>query len=636
MAVAVGGDRTRWKSSSIICKMRLLSENPIKDPHAYGTCINTIPTDQGACQVNVSCANWAGPHSNLNSADLDCLKSGSCWMNLTYACFNDAMEYTTDDDTSQRIDALAALVPALGQILLVVAMGYYLKNLKLLPEHTEVGLRALAGTIGLPLLYLQSISRVDVRNIDLGLIAALVGAKLCAFVLAVILGYATFPKRKGTEFAAKLAIGSCWSNDVAIGLPIVQALYGANNMHQYTLLVYSVVSAVIVNPWFLSLFQLLKQQRRQEAQEKSGEYVYTSSGATARTLLCTMAKTLLSNPLVWLVLLGLILNLLFHLSTYFGARPWVSMPAFATNVIDYFTKAYPASALLLTGMSMANDLEDESEEGADEEVLFSQGSPRLSQGSPSPRPVDVDMSGVSETIEEQPETDEAPELEEEEEPSYRESMFEGGEEGSSSPRSREADRSRDVWAGAMAAAMKIVFVPAIAAILARRFANPCPGYAGLYCASTFAYIVASNPTAEALNAVLRPFDMSPVFGIVSVNLSTVLFAPVATIITVLVQAGTSVKVLWRSVLIVGDAFLVGSLIGCILTVLGALGNRYHKGRAFPRNTVFHLALSQSLLAGSQLLYGVVLDTAGALPPWLDLVLFTLSYFFRVDAWVANY
>ena len=169
------------------------------------------------------------------------------------------------------------------------------------------GLGLFVGKISLPALILTNLACLDLSVIKWSFLLAVLVSKSIIFGLVLALD---FLFNRSISRAALFAIYSTQTNDFGMGLPIMNAVYGPQDPMTGLIYLVAPISLLILNPIG---FVMLEIDRKNKAGETEG---------VLRTALAVL-KGLLTNPVVFMTMLGVLGNLAFssspppHLNTFF-------------------------------------------------------------------------------------------------------------------------------------------------------------------------------------------------------------------------------------------------------------------------------------------------------------------------------
>jgi predicted permease len=261
------------------------------------------------------------------------------------------------------------LVPALLQTCTLVLLGYGSNRYDLLPANSAATLGAFAATFALPALCFLSMAELDLGNASIGLPLGMLAAKASVALLVGLLTLYLAP-RDGPEenprigsLSALFAMVTVSSNDYALGLPIIDALYpspvaaeqcargGAEaagevefRMRDYVWL-FSPITLLVINP---VCFIILEAEAAGESKSRR------PPGTACCFILKQVLLPTLTNPVVFCVAAGLAVNLL-----------GLGLPRFAADSLDTVGAAFSSISLFCLGMSMYTTAATETAEGAE-------------------------------------------------------------------------------------------------------------------------------------------------------------------------------------------------------------------------------------------------------------------------------
>ena len=184
------------------------------------------------------------------------------------------------------------------------------------------------GTFCLPSLIFGSLCKINLFSVNWKFFSAILVTKAVIFIAILLVTYVIGRK---VNRAGLYAIFTTQSNDFAVGLPIVQAIYGLSNpqFQDYVYLL-APISLVILNPIGIIFLEIGKQQE---------------SNATSRLILIwNVFKSISTNPIIFMTIFGIFGNLIF------GG----TLPAIIDGFLTTLGNAFGASALFLLGLNMVS------------------------------------------------------------------------------------------------------------------------------------------------------------------------------------------------------------------------------------------------------------------------------------------
>jgi predicted permease len=213
---------------------------------------------------------------------------------------------------------LDIVLPVFGLVLL----GYLFARTPLLSEAGIKGLTNFVFFVAIPVMLFRSVSTLKIPDsVDPLLPVAYFTAALAVYAVAFALGRGAF--RLGGDDAAVFAMGSTYSNQVMLGIPLVFLALGEEGL--IAILFIIAVHALVL----ITLSTLIIEIAR-------------GRGDTWRRSFLTAIRALIRNP----VIMGLIAGLLW------GATG-LELPKSVERLADMLKAAAPAAALFAVGASLA-------------------------------------------------------------------------------------------------------------------------------------------------------------------------------------------------------------------------------------------------------------------------------------------
>jgi len=250
-------------------------------------------------------------------------------------------------------DTLSILVNSLSIIFFTMGLGYVGKSTGFIPGDANKGIGAMVGKICLPLLIFRNVAKLDLFTVDYRVIGTIGLVKIICFLLACGLSFCNRPTgddAKPGDTASQYGIFTLFvtgSNDLAIGLGIIQSIYPETSPIDFGSLTFVVVGmqvAIINIPSFVCL-ELGKALRA--ASKKEGK-------VCPKKLAIVIGTSLLKNPILMSTFLGLIYN---------GINPPLSndmtsnknIPKLIDDMMAKGGSAFGMAALFLGGMSVVGN-----------------------------------------------------------------------------------------------------------------------------------------------------------------------------------------------------------------------------------------------------------------------------------------
>jgi hypothetical protein len=182
------------------------------------------------------------------------------------------------DPSSQLPD----LLPTLLQIFLTIKLGWLAGFFKILSPSEAKGLNIFVGKFSLPVLIFVSLAGLNFRNVDWSFLLAITISKTIIFVSV---GFVQFVihSPKDVSRAAIFSIFCTQTNDFGIGLPILDAVYGAHHPFVGLLYIVAPISLLILNPAGFILMEADKNTTKEKKTFKENPTI-TPSGRISNEL----------------------------------------------------------------------------------------------------------------------------------------------------------------------------------------------------------------------------------------------------------------------------------------------------------------------------------------------------------------
>merc|ERR1719322_655388 len=269
------------------------------------------------------------------------------------------MEYqeTLLSDPSPVNNLFPALVDCFGIILL----GYLAGRFNFISETEAKGLNTFVGTFALPSLIFRTLCQLNMTSVNWTFLGAILLAKASVFFSVMIITFLTTKESRFSK-AGLFAIFATQSNDLALGYPILIALYGktAPEIPTYVYLI-APISLAILNPIGFILMEIGKvkssieiNSTHDEIEERfanqrdpqptnSFHKIFNVQNRNCRTCL-NVILGVVSNPLIFMTVLGVLCG------TYFSGEK--KLPDVIDNFLESLGNAFSATALFLLGLKM--------------------------------------------------------------------------------------------------------------------------------------------------------------------------------------------------------------------------------------------------------------------------------------------
>ena len=254
------------------------------------------------------------------------------------------------------MNLIEVLVQVLSIIFFLIGLGYFSKISGYIPGDANKGIGPLVGKVCLPMLIFRNIAKLDLSSLNFKVIGAVIVVKVLCFCLAAGIAYLNGPKTPahGDEpsIYGIMTLFSTMSNDLAIGLAVIQAVFPPStspiDFEAITFVVVGLQTAIIGVPSFV-LLEYGKALRDMAAKEK------LNCSVCAKKLSKLVLMNLMQNPVL--------------ISTFAGLLYAVAVPPTPGDtsvnqnipyLLDYMLlsggSAFGMASLFLGGMAIAGNL----------------------------------------------------------------------------------------------------------------------------------------------------------------------------------------------------------------------------------------------------------------------------------------
>ena len=244
-------------------------------------------------------------------------------------------------------DVLSSLSLALLNVMAIVALGNAMARVRACPPSTASCIGCFAAKVALPSLLFRGMASLDFSTVEWPFLIAVWGGKTIVFLVAAAISYSLARHSQGRASALKLAglrgIYVTQSNDFALGLPIVKAMFGVSNP-SFEKFFY--LTGPLQLCWLNVIgFGLLEAGRSLEQRSGgSGGGGSGGGGGSRGALAFSIAVGVLKNPVVSMTLAGVAWNL---------ALGEGSLPGVLDTFFGTLGASFDAVALFTLGYSMA-------------------------------------------------------------------------------------------------------------------------------------------------------------------------------------------------------------------------------------------------------------------------------------------
>lgn len=222
---------------------------------------------------------------------------------------------------------------ALTQCFAVIICGYIAGQTGIISHRETTGLNTFVGKFSLPSLIFISLCKLDLSSVNWAFIIAIFIAKATIFFIVLIITlFVTKPVHYAR--AGLLAIFCTQTNDFAIGIPVMLAIFG-NQHPEFVGYIYLMapISLTILNPIGFILMEIGKYNAIQDRNMNINNQLQMIMGVIGN---------IVSNPIVFMTTLGILANyVLDH-----------NPPALLESVLNVFGDAFTGTALMLLGLRM--------------------------------------------------------------------------------------------------------------------------------------------------------------------------------------------------------------------------------------------------------------------------------------------
>lgn len=223
------------------------------------------------------------------------------------------------------------LAGVLIQCFALIFLGYVSGRVGLISEVESKGLSNFVSYFSLPALIFTSIATTNLGDICWTFVSGIFISKTLIFVVVSGVTMLLTKPYSNTASAGIYAIFCTQSNDFAVGYPIISSLYAKThpNFANY-LYVLAPIQLIILNPVGIFMMEIYKAGSRQ------------SSSGRSPNLIIPVFRGVVTNPVIFMTVLGLIWNLtLSH-----------SIPVIISSALTVLSQSFSATALFLLGLSM--------------------------------------------------------------------------------------------------------------------------------------------------------------------------------------------------------------------------------------------------------------------------------------------
>jgi len=236
--------------------------------------------------------------------------------------------------------AIEGLALALGKTLGVVAIGYVMGSAGFCDPAAGKGLNQFLSWVAFPAFVFHGLATMDLSRLSWSVYSAILVSKIVPMVamIAIVFCFSSACMSDRWKMAGILGMFVTMTNDVAIGLPIVQAVYP-----EFTSYLYLPQQHVLFNP--VALIFLEVGATCESAGAGTLIEQLEDSSTTPRRVTPTWVKLLrniLTNHVLLISFVGLAMNLLCQ----------AKLPQFLDELTEFIGQAFAAGALFSVGLAM--------------------------------------------------------------------------------------------------------------------------------------------------------------------------------------------------------------------------------------------------------------------------------------------
>lgn len=228
--------------------------------------------------------------------------------------------------------AVNGILLTAGQCTLIIGLGSVLRRTGAFTEGDVVGINKFLFSVSLPALFFLTLATLDWSDLNFSLLAALCLAKAAVFAFVGAVTY------HGTRDASRLGLAGLYSilatqsNDIAIGVPLLGAIFGSKQSSYLYLL--APFQLLVLNPIGISLLKLDRERRRRaRAQARRARF--------SRHV--EILRSMATDPIIMSCIIGIIVNLAFGHN---------ALPEVFANTARVLSYTYSGAALFALGLSL--------------------------------------------------------------------------------------------------------------------------------------------------------------------------------------------------------------------------------------------------------------------------------------------
>ncbi|KAL1273205.1 hypothetical protein QQF64_029067 [Cirrhinus molitorella] len=227
------------------------------------------------------------------------------------------------------------LFPALLECFGIILCGYVAGRSDIISVGQVRGLGNFVSCFALPALLFKNMVQLRFEHVVWSFLWSVLIAKVCVFVLVCMLTMLVANPESKYSKAGLFSIFATQSNDFALGYPIVDALYKSSHP-EYVQYIYLVapVSLMLLNPVGFALCEI---QRWRQTNDRNYSKLH---------VIFTVILQVLKNPVVFMVIVGIISHFLF------GGH----VPVLLGEFVDGLANSFGGAALFYLGLNMVGQM----------------------------------------------------------------------------------------------------------------------------------------------------------------------------------------------------------------------------------------------------------------------------------------
>ncbi|CAL1271233.1 unnamed protein product [Larinioides sclopetarius] len=248
----------------------------------------------------------------------------------------DGLNITSNGNSSEDVD-FDRLLPTLFECFAIVFCGFLAGRCNLISTTDIKGLNDFTTYFTLPPLIFLNLVTINFNHVNWLFILSVLLSKFIVFFLVAIVT-ASLHRPINLSYAGIYGIFCTQGNDFGLAYPIVASLYGSKRpLYPGYMYLIAPTSLLFLNPLG---FILMEAQKNKDVIETTSK---KSVGGTIFKTIGNVSWNILRNPIVFVTLLGVFGNFLFH----------GGLPSVLFGILQILSSAFSAAVLFLLGFSVA-------------------------------------------------------------------------------------------------------------------------------------------------------------------------------------------------------------------------------------------------------------------------------------------